>query len=213
MKLPQRIETDRLLLRTWTEADAPALAEAVTTSLDHLLAFMPWASAEPLLLSERVDLIRHWQGEAERGENLVVGVFLGDVIVGGSGLHRRVGPDGLEIGYWIHVDHTRRGYASEVSAALTSAAFQIPGIDRVEIHHDKANVPSSGIPQALRFTLAEERPREPQAPAEIGINCRWIMARSDWPTQLSRASPRSASMPRSPATRQDRRTPEARPVL
>ena len=166
---------------TWTVADAPALGEAVATSLNHLLPWLPWASAEPLEPSERVGLIRHWQGEADRGENLVVGVFLGDVIVGGSGLHRRVGPDGLEIGYWIHVDHTRRGYASEVSAALTTAAFQIPGIERVEIHHDKANLASAACPpQSLRYTLSEELARPPEAPAEIGISCRWTMTRSAW---------------------------------
>ncbi len=180
MELPQRIETERLVLRPWTVADAPALADAVTASLDHLLPWMPWASAEPLLPSERIDLIRHWQGEADRGENLVVGVFLGDVIVGGSGLHRRVGPDALDIGYWIHVGHTRKGYAREVSAALTSAAFQIPGIERVEIHHDKANVASGAVPRSLGFTLAGEHARPPEAPAETGVICRWTMARDTW---------------------------------
>jgi len=46
---------------------------------------------------------------------------------------------------------------------LTDAAFQIPGIERVEIHHDKANVASSGVPRKLGFELVEEVPDESRA--------------------------------------------------
>ena len=31
---------------------------------------------------------------------------------------RRIGPDGLEIGYWIRAGYTRLGYATEVARAL-----------------------------------------------------------------------------------------------
>ena len=53
----------------------------------------------------------------------------------------------LEIGYWVHVDHLQKGYATEMARILTSAAFTVPGIERVEIHHDKANTRSGAIPR------------------------------------------------------------------
>ena len=63
-------------------------------------------------------------------------------VVGGSGLHRRIGPDGLEIGSWVRRDFVRRGIASSAAAWLTDLAFARPDIDRVEIHRDRANVAS-----------------------------------------------------------------------
>jgi hypothetical protein len=32
---------------------------------------------------------------------------------------------------------------------LTNAAFTVPEITQVEIHHDKANVASAGVPRSL----------------------------------------------------------------
>lgn len=110
----------------------------------------------------------------------MLGIFKDAVVIGSAGLHRRVGPDAVEIGYWIHVDHTRNGYATEVAKALTAAAFDVPGIDRVEIHHDKANIASAGVPQRLGFKLVEETPDEVDAPGEAGIECRWVITRPDW---------------------------------
>ena len=47
------------------------------------------------------------------GSGYEYGIFLPDgALVGGCGLHRRIGPSALEIGYWVHVAHTRRGIAT-----------------------------------------------------------------------------------------------------
>ena len=107
-------------------------------------------------------------------------MFRQGAVVGGCGLHRRSSPDTLEIGYWIHVDHLRRGYATELARGLTTAAFEVDGVDRVEIHHDKANVRSAAVPRALGFTRGPEQPDDVQAPAELGIDCAWSMDRADW---------------------------------
>jgi RimJ/RimL family protein N-acetyltransferase len=63
----------------------------------------------------------------------------------------------LEIGYWIHAGFLRRGLATRVSCLLTDAAFTVAGIERVEIHHDKANVASAGVPRRLGFTPSPKR--------------------------------------------------------
>jgi len=187
-RLPDRIVTERLVLRQWTVADVAALTAAVEQSREHLLPWMPWAAYEPLPATERARMIEQWRAEHDRGLDAVYGVLLGDspedtgpeIIVGGCGLHRRRGPGVLEIGYWLHVDHTGRGYATELARALTDAAFEIDRIDRVEIHHDRANVRSAGVPRRLGFTLVAESADAATAPGEEGIDCCWSIERAEW---------------------------------
>jgi ribosomal-protein-serine acetyltransferase len=170
----------RLTLRRWVSTDAEALSAAVVANLDHLRPWMPWISAEPMTPADRILLIEQWQVEWERGGDVVVGAFLDGVVVGSSGLHRRRGPGVLEIGYWVHRDHVRKGIATEIASALTTAAFTVPGIDRVEIHHDKANVASAGVPRGLGFTYAGETQDAVTSPGEADIDCRWTMSRDQW---------------------------------
>lgn len=167
-------------VRRWQADDARALADAVTASREHLLPWMPWAAAPPPTLAERREQFALWEREWRNGGDCVYGIFHGDQVAGGCGLHRRLGRSGLEIGYWLHVDHTGRGVMTRVTALLIDAAFTLPQIELVEIHHDKANSASAGIPRRLGFAPLPARAREPQAPGEIGIECRWQMTRERW---------------------------------
>ncbi len=180
-RLPDRVVTERLVLRRWDPADEPALSRAIAASLEHLRPWMPWAAGEPLGPAARVHWIDDVNRQWERGGDVVLGILLDGSVVGGTGLHRRSGPDTLEVGYWVHVDHTGRGYASEATAALTGAAFTVPGIEYVEVHHDRANVASRRIPERLGFSMVAERePTTVASPGEERVDCCWRMARDDW---------------------------------
>ncbi len=186
-RLPSLIKTERLTLRHWTPEDVPALNAAVTASIEHLRPFMVWIAHEPMTVEARVDLINGWRRDWEVNGDSILGVFLDEKPIGSAGLHRRNGENTLEIGYWIHKDFTRRGFASEVSAGLTDAAFAIPGVERVEIHHDKANTASAGVPRSLGFIMFVEAPRKIEAPGQVGIDCKWVMTREGWSTRPPRS--------------------------
>ncbi len=179
-RLPDTIASPRLTLRRWVAADAADLSAAITANLEHLRPWMPWISAEPMSLVQRLALIEQWKTEWEGGGDVVIGAFLDGVVVGSTGFHRRRGPGALEIGYWVHVDHTRQGHATEIAASLTNVAFTVPGIERVEIHHDKANIASAGVPRTLGYTYAGEALDAVSSPGEVGIDCRWVMHRQRW---------------------------------
>ena len=147
---------------------------------------MPWIAAEPVSIVDRLALIAQWQTEWERGGDAVFGAFLDGVAVGSTGFHRRRGPGVLEIGYWVHVDHTRKGFATEIAASLTSVAFTVPDIERVEIHHDKANIASAGVPRSLGYTFAGETLDAVTSPGEVGIDCRWVVQRHEWIAKVDR---------------------------
>lgn len=180
LRLPAVLRGERLTLRRWMPGDEAVLGRIVAESLDHLRPWMPWARFEPLAPDARRALIEGWEREWRAGGDVTLAVMAGGEAVGSTGLHRRLGPDALEIGYWIHVDHIGRGYATELSRVLTDTAFRIPGIERVEIHHNAANARSAAVPRRLGYTLAREGPAEPQAPAETDRECEWRIAKAQW---------------------------------
>jgi RimJ/RimL family protein N-acetyltransferase len=177
------------VLRTWTLDDAEAMQRAILESLDHLRPWMWWVSDEPMTLEQRYDLITAFEQSRLEGGDVVYGVFLEGEPIGGTGLHRRPGPTGLEIGYWIHVDHLGHGYATELARVLTDTALSLDGIDMVEIHHDRANQRSRRVPEKLGYTVISEVPKEPRAPAEVGMDVCWRTTSSTWGTRSGPARP------------------------
>jgi RimJ/RimL family protein N-acetyltransferase len=153
MKVAYRIETSRLVLRCWEPEDAPLLKDAVDSSLEHLLPWMPWARFEPQSLDEKVELVRTFRGQFDLGEQYVYGIFERDEsrAVGGSGLHPRGGDGSLEIGYGIRADSIGKGFATEVAAVLTRAGFECFGLERVDLSCDPENERSKKIPRKLGF--------------------------------------------------------------
>jgi ribosomal-protein-serine acetyltransferase len=168
-----------LIVRRWRVDDAALLHEALTESIEHLRPWMPWIADEPLTVDQRRDRIAAWQTQWPTGDR-VYGMFVGDEVVGGCGLHTRIGAGGLEIGYWVRAGRTGRGYATEASRILTDIALTTPGIDRVEIRHDATNVASSRVPAKLGYVRAGDLHRPPVAPAETGVDHVWRMTRDAW---------------------------------
>jgi RimJ/RimL family protein N-acetyltransferase len=171
-----QVSADRLVVRQWRDDDVPRLHAAVIESLDHLRPWMPWVVKEPLSLDQRRDLVAGWERLWDAGDRLC-GMFVDDRVVGGCGLHQRIGPGGQEIGYWVHVDHTGHGYATAAARALTDMAFAMPGITRVEIHHDVANPASGRVAAKLGYTQVHDVRRPVEAPGETGVQRIWRLER------------------------------------
>jgi RimJ/RimL family protein N-acetyltransferase len=102
-------------------------------------------------------------------------------LVGSAGLRRISETDstGLEIGYWVRSDRTKRGYATAAGRALMDATFEVvPGIERVRISMDAANVASAAVPRRLGFAFLREVPRERSAAGHTGIGAIWELERA-----------------------------------
>jgi RimJ/RimL family protein N-acetyltransferase len=149
-----RIETSRLVVRCWQPMDALKLNQALHESWEHLAPWMPWAQGAPPPIADTTALLRRWRGEFDLDKDYVYGIFSRDEtrVLGSTGLHTRRGEDVREIGYWIHVDHVNRGYATETAAALTKVAFEVDNIRRVEIHCVPHNTASASVPKKLGYT-------------------------------------------------------------
>ena len=166
-------------LRRWraTDADAELCFRLVSESLEHLRPWMAWATADYDLADAQAYLERCEDSWAERSAFQYL-IIAGGRPAGSAGLMARIAPGGLEIGYWVHPAATCRGVATATSAALTEAAFGLPGIDRVEIHHDQLNFASGRVPETLGYTHVDTREgRFEPAPSDSGTILVWRITR------------------------------------
>lgn len=168
-----------LLLRRVRADDAASVAGAVRVSLDHLRPWMPWATPEAA--DPRAQLARVAEADElwESGTDFIYSVLVAEdrTLVGEIGLHRRVGDGGIEMGYWIDVRHAGQGRATEAAGALTTVALVVPGVTRVEIHCDEANLASAAVPRKLGYRLDRIDDHEREAPGEQGRRMIWVMDR------------------------------------
>ncbi len=179
-----RIHTSRLVLRCWNPADAPLLTVAITASLEHLRRWMPWAHQEPESVEEKVQRLRRFRADFDSDRDFIYGIFNAEEteVVGGTGLHPRVGEGAREIGYWIHAGRVGRGYATEATAALTRVAFEVDEVRRVEIHCDPNNERSASIPNRLGYRYdATLRQRMLDTDGEPRDTMIWSLLRDEFP--------------------------------
>lgn len=109
---------------------------------------------EPRSLEQTAEWLRGIRASFDSDQMYRYAVFDADesTLLGENMLIKRVGPGGLEIGYWTHKDATGRGIASEASCAMIRVAFEIEKVDRVEIMCAPENTASSSIPASLGFS-------------------------------------------------------------
>lgn len=186
-----RVETPRLVIRCWTPADAELLQRAIAESIAHLRPWMPWAHQEPEGLDAKIERLRRFRGAFDLGQDFVYGIFdpTETAVLGGTGLHTRAGKGAREIGYWIHADHIRQGYATEAAMALTRVAFEIDGVERVEINCDPRNRASAAVPERIGFRLESILKRDlPDVDGEPRDTMVWSMSSEHFSTSRAKTA-------------------------
>lgn len=149
------------------------IADAVAASLDHLAPWMPWA--DETAGTEEFQRRRIAEEDPAAGFNYLILPPAEDEVIGGTGLHPRIGEGGLEIGYWLRPTATGRGVITAAVTALSRAALELPGITRVEIHCDEANTKSAAVAARVGFTLSEVVDDDIKAPSETGRSMIWVL--------------------------------------
>ncbi|MEO3752385.1 GNAT family N-acetyltransferase [Streptomyces sp. B6B3] len=175
-----RIRRDQAELRRWRAGDLDALVRAIDESREHLVPWMPWAADQDR--RRTVEFLVRARHQWDTGQAFNYAITSGGALIGACGLMRRIGAGGLDIGYWLHPRWTGRGLATMAGAALTDQGFRLPGIDRVEIHHDAANAASGAVALRLGFTEVERAPAPDGAvaPGEVGIGVVWRITVGEW---------------------------------
>ena len=153
-----------MLLRSWSPADARALAPILDANVAHLSPWIPAHVATPAPVAELAERLSAFEEEFVAGRAFRFAMLSPDEsqLFGEADLFPRAATgrvsldkaDRVELGYWLDAAVTGRGLATEAMRALLGVAESIPGLRHAEIRCDKANVPSAAIPPRLGFHLS-----------------------------------------------------------
>jgi RimJ/RimL family protein N-acetyltransferase len=152
MAFPDRLTTERLVLRRWSEEDLPGLV-AVVVRPAVWTALWPGREPDAAFAATRVEHhLRHW---SEHGFGLLV-VEVGDAdgeIAGWAGPSHPDFAPGLEteveIGWTLAPAHWGRGLATEAARAAVEATFAALDVERVISLVHPENQRSRGVAQRL----------------------------------------------------------------
>ena len=152
-ELPERIETERLVLRNRTLADAEAIFDfASRPEVSYPAGFPPVKTLE-----DEIYYLEHILPERNEKENLPAGygiVVKGtDKVISSIDFNHRHEEDVLEIGYTLHPDYWGRGYVPEAARALINLGFKELGLHKIELVCFSHNLQSQRVAEKLGFPL------------------------------------------------------------
>lgn len=142
----KEIETDRLLLRRFTKADAQAVYTNYASD-DLAIKYLTWPSHQDVSVTEAIlDTWVEGYGDLSQYKWAITlkeqpGEALGDITA--SIPHDLEKIDACEIGYVLSPKYWGQGYMSEAMKAVTEYLLKEAGFNRVIARHDVAN-PASG---------------------------------------------------------------------
>jgi RimJ/RimL family protein N-acetyltransferase len=152
--VPERIETERLILRVPRAGDGPAGYRAIEASRAELKRWLPWATDE-FSESDEEAFCRRIAAAFIARTTLAYFITLPDgEMIGCCGMDD---PDWelpqFEIGYWLRTDQTGKGYTTEVVHALTRLCFDQLNAVRVAIRVDDLNERSWRVAERCGYML------------------------------------------------------------
>ncbi|MGQ0624227.1 MAG: GNAT family N-acetyltransferase [Sporichthyaceae bacterium] len=158
---PELIDAGACELRRWRRGDSAALCAVVEASREHLRPWLPWAVEYELSSADAYTAAAEaaWEDRTHFDYRITCapGSTIGAAhVLGSVSLMARVGRGALEIGYWVRVDRTRLGIASAATVALTAAGLALPDVERIELHHEVANLASSTVAARAGFTAERD---------------------------------------------------------
>ena len=179
-ELPERLETERLVLRVRIVADVVDIFDyASRPEVSYPAGFPPVKTLE-----DEIYYLEHILPERNEKNNLPAGygiVVKGtDTIIGSVDFPRRYEDDVLEIGYTLHPDYWGRGYVPEAASALIDLAFKELNLHKIELTCFGSNVQSQRVAEKLGFTLEARIRDRKDVQGNRCDDLRYGLLRSEW---------------------------------
>ncbi len=149
-------------IRPLDASEAPALCEAVQSSLSEIGRWETWCT-ESFSLEDASDFLKSaesdWTSNNAFNFNIIAiktGLIVGSVAINCINHRNQM----ANLGYWIRTDHTRRGLGALAAKTTARFAFDRLGLTRLEIVMQEGNLGSQRVAEKVgaQFeTLARHR--------------------------------------------------------
>ena len=144
MPIQPEIETERLVLRPFILADAPAvqrMASSVEIARTTRLIPHPYEDgmAEDWISSHSSDFA------SRKAVHYAIVVKEGDVLCGAISVTLHLEHKRGDLGYWIGEEHWNRGYATEATESIINFCFAHLNLNKVFAHYMKHNLASERV--------------------------------------------------------------------
>jgi RimJ/RimL family protein N-acetyltransferase len=148
MKERPTIQTDRLVLRPFTLADAPDVQRLAG---DRDVAWATLSIPHPYEDGMAEQWISTRQERFERGErvNFAITLRSDKSLIGSIGLGLNQRDVSAELGYWIGKPYWNNGYCTEAARTVVQYAFEELGLNRVRASNLKRNPASGRVMQKI----------------------------------------------------------------
>lgn len=179
IEVPEKIETQRLLLLAPRAGVGPALNEAIVETQEQLKRWMPWAQQLPTI-DDTEAVVRRQIAAFVLREDLPFQIYSreaqGRRLLGAMGLHRfDWAARRFEIGYWLRRSAQGQGFISEAVGGLAEMAFTQLRARRLEIRCDEANARSRAVAERCGFALESVMQSQAVNPAgELRNTCVYV---------------------------------------
>lgn len=154
-RLPEQLQSERLLIRVARPGDGAMFNEAILESLPGLAPWLGWVSPAPTLEQSEASC-RAAHERFLRNEDLMAFFLTRDTgeLVGGSGLHKADWAlRQFEVGYWGRARFAGSGLMTEGVRALARHAIEVLGASRVFLTTDERNLRSRRLAERAGFEL------------------------------------------------------------
>ena len=152
--IPDRLETERLLLRVPRAGDGELVYASVRESIEELKRWMPWAT-DAYAATDAEEWCRRCAAQFGLREQIAFllfdrqGVHLGNL----SAFKLVWDVPKCEIGYWVRTSRTGQGYCGEAVRAVTRLFVDEMKFSRIEIRTDDRNERSARVAERAGFQL------------------------------------------------------------
>ena len=154
VELPERFETDKLVLRPYRAGDGALFFAAVEEDRAELAQWLAW-TGQYATVDDAEAYVRNMAGKWITRESLIMGIFSKDekTLYGGTGFH---GFDwkvpSVEIGWFLRKSARGQGIATEAIRLCCELAFEHIGANRVWGTIDVLNEASWRAAERAGFT-------------------------------------------------------------
>src|SRR5665213_3667519 len=151
---PVKIESSRLLIRTYTLADAKALYQLIDSNAEILADYFPMTVEKTSSVMSTRKYILERNSDRKSGVSLFAGIFLKEnkMLIGqicAKDINQRVPK--CELGYFLDKKYYEKGFGSEAVKLFSDYCFEKIGFEKITLRIEPKNSASKRVAENCGF--------------------------------------------------------------